>query len=150
MINWFYLSIGTIILWGVGEVLTKEATDRLGASNMVLLCACSGVVIWIPYWFIDGSSFNIFSKYALAGLISALMSSLAWICYYEALERGKVSIVGVLVGAFPIITAVLAWYLLHEKPPLIHKLSAFLIIIGGMSLFYGEEKVKNQRPSKIP
>lgn len=148
MINWFYLSISTIILWGVGEVFTKEATDRLGASNMVLLCACSALVVWIPFWFTVGSSFDIFSKYALAGLISALMSGLAWICYYEALKRGKLSIVGVLVGAFPIVTVVLAWCLLHENPPLIHKISAFLIIIGGMSLLYDEKKVKDKRPKR--
>lgn len=64
---------------------------------------------------------------------AASLSSIGYIFFYEAVERQKISIVGVVTASYPLITVILAVHVLHEPLTTI-QIAAVILIIAGVSL----------------
>ena len=72
-------------------------------------------------------SVRAFALLALGGLLASFVGQLA---FYHALKAGSVSQVTPLAGAYPLVAAILGWWLLREPLSLSGVLGALLIICG--------------------
>lgn len=69
-------------------------------------------------------------------ILSGIATGLSWLCYFKALQLGNVSKVAPIDKFSVVITMVLAFVLLHEKPDLKTILGGVLITAGTFVMIF--------------
>jgi transporter family protein len=139
---WIPLITLTVVLFGVGQVFTKMGTTRLGSPGMLLLLSMNMLPIYGGAWLIFHESVFYSFREISYSILATSLSAAGYILFYEAVERQKISIVGVITAAYPFITVILAVLFLHESLSLTH-IVAITFIIGSVSLLsYSPQKTK--------
>ncbi len=123
----------TVIFFGIGQVFTKVGTTRLGSSGMLLLLSPNMLIIYGGAWLLFHEDNPLHSADILFCAVAAFLSALGYIFFYEAVERQKISIVGVITAAYPFVTVILATLFLQEDLTRL-QVSAIAIIITSVSL----------------
>lgn len=141
---WVPLIILTIFLYGAGQVFTKKGTSRLGAGGMLFLLSITMIAIYGGAWVLFAVKTPVHARELIYCVASTTLSSVGYIFFYEAVERQKISIVGVVTAAYPFITVILAVHVLHEPLTSIQIVAVALTIVGVSILSYEpkEQKVK--------
>lgn len=135
----------TIFLHGTGNVLTKKGTTRLGSPGMLFLLSVTMFIIY-------GSVYLFFRPehihfYEICYCVAAtFLSAVGYIFFYEAVERQKISIVGVITAAYPFVVVVLAVLFLDETLT-IPQIAAIGLIIASVSLLSYTPEHSIQRSS---
>ena len=133
---WLLLASVDMMSWGVGQVLVKRATDRLGAVTMVLFVTLVDGTFYLAAFLGAGQPLAAsFSTYAVASLTSAV-GIIGYILYFEALLRGNVSVVATITAGSPIITILGAIAFLHETPTAAEALGMALLVAVILILSY--------------
>ena len=139
---WLVLAVVDMMSWGVGQVLVKRATDRLGAVTMVLFVTLVDGALYLAVFLAAGQSLAASaSTYAVAALTSAVGIT-GYILYFEALLRGNISVVATITAGSPIITILGAIAFLNEPPTLAQAAGMALLVAVILILSYeplGEE-----------
>jgi drug/metabolite transporter (DMT)-like permease len=114
--------------WGIGQVLVKRATDRLGAVTMVLFVTLVDGVLYLAIFLAAGQlPAASLTTYVYAGL-AAFVGIAGYILYFEALLRGNVSVVATITAGSPIVTILGAVAFLGEMPSLAQALGMALLV----------------------
>ncbi len=133
---WLYLASGDMLAWGVGQVLVKRATDRLGAVTMVLFVTLVDGSLYLAIFLASGQPLAASATtYAYAG-IAAAVGILGYILYFEALLRGNVSVVATITAGSPIITILGAVAFLGEIPTLAQAAGMTILVAVILVLSY--------------
>ena len=133
---WLLLASGDMVAWGVGQVLVKRATDRLGAVTMVLFVTLVDGSLYLAIFLASGQPLEASATtYAYAGLAAAV-GILGYILYFEALLRGSVSVVATITAGSPIITILGAVAFLGEIPTLAQTAGMVLLVVVILVLSY--------------
>jgi drug/metabolite transporter (DMT)-like permease len=138
---WLFLSIVTILCWGIAQVLTKKATIEIGPENMLILYMFSNVTIWTMFWAVRnlGSiQTALVGQNLVPAVASGLLNSFGMILFYEAVRAGPISLVGAVTAMYPAATVTLALILLGEQLSAIEG-SGIVIILGSLALIHFEE-----------
>ncbi len=113
---WLLLASVDMMAWGVGQVLVKRATDRLGAVTMILFVTLVDGVLYFGLFLASGQPLAAsWTTYAYATAASAVGIA-GYILYFEALLRGNVSVVATITAGSPIVTIAGALLFLGEIP----------------------------------
>lgn len=140
---WIPFITVTILLFGIGQVFTKKGTTRLGSPGMLLLLSVNMFIIYGGAWLLFHDTFH-FTE-ILFCVLAVTLSAVGYIFFYEAVERQKISIVGVITAAYPFITVILAVIFLHEPLTITH-VTALVLIVSSVSLLsYAPGDYKSQR-----
>jgi drug/metabolite transporter (DMT)-like permease len=103
---WLACALLTVVLYGLGEGLSKEPTVRLGPGRMLALYSLYSVPIYAG-WFILGNGSGTLSPAGIAfGVASALCGTAGNMLWFVAMESGKASVVSGFTAAYPVITVV--------------------------------------------
>jgi len=137
LLSWIPFAAAAILLYGIGQGLSKEGTSRVGPPVMLLIFAINAVTVWGGYWLVFRQPVEHPVLY-LYGFSAAFLSAWGYVFYYEALAKGNVSIVGTVTAAFPAVTIVLAWLFLGEHLLLSQRIAVFLIVAS--IVFFSYEK----------
>ncbi len=133
---WLYLASGDMLAWGIGQVLVKRATDRLGAVTMILFVTLVDGVLYLAIFLAVGQwPSAALTAYVYAGL-SAAVGITGYILYFEALLRGNVSVVATITSGSPIVTILGAVAFLGEVPSLAQALGMVLLVAVVLILGY--------------
>jgi drug/metabolite transporter (DMT)-like permease len=139
---WLVLAVVDMMSWGVGQVLVKRATDRLGAVTMVLFVTLVDGTLYLAVFLVAAQPLAAaLSTYAFAALASAVGIT-GYILYFEALLRGTISVVATITAGAPIITILGAIVFLHEPPTAAQAAGMALLVAVILILSYepiGEE-----------
>ena len=131
-LTWIPLMILTILLHGTGNVLTKKGTTRLGSPGMLFLLSVTMFIIYGSVYLLFRPEHTPF--YGICSCAAAtLLSAVGYIFFYEAVERQKISIVGVITAAYPFVVVILAVLFLDETLTIPH-IAALGLIIASVSL----------------
>jgi transporter family protein len=137
---WLPFSLATILLYGLGQVFAKETRTNVASANLLLILGANVFIAGVLYFaiFRDPSPSYSIETWVLAGATAALSGG-GYIAFYEAIKRGKVSIVGTIIGAYAPWTVFLALVFLHESMSPAEGFGVALVV-GAMLLFtYGGE-----------
>ncbi|HYM40342.1 MAG TPA: DMT family transporter [Thermoplasmata archaeon] len=105
---WLTCALLTVVLYGLGEGLSKEPTVRLGPGRMLALYSLYSVPIYAG-WFLFGSgSGSLTTTGILYGVGSALCGTVGNMLWFIAMERGDASVVSGFTAAYPVVTVVAA------------------------------------------
>ncbi len=133
---WLLLASVDMMSWGVGQVLVKRATDRLGAVTMVLFVTLVDGALYIAVFLAAAQPLAAsLPTYGVAALTSAV-GILGYILYFEALLRGNVSVVATITAGSPIITILGAVAFLGEVPTLQEAVGMALLVAVILILSY--------------
>ena len=133
---WLYLASVDMMAWGVGQVLVKRATDRLGAVTMVLFVTVVDGALYLGIFLASGQALAASATtYAYAG-VAAVVGILGYILYFEALLRGNVSVVATITAGSPIITILGAIAFLGEIPTWAQAVGMALLVVVIIILSY--------------
>lgn len=105
---WLACALLTVVLYGLGEGLSKEPTVRLGPGRMLALYSLYSVPIYAG-WFLLGNGSGSLSPMGIAfGVASALCGTVGNMLWFIAMESGEASVVSGFTAAYPVVTVVAA------------------------------------------
>ncbi|MFH0352580.1 MAG: EamA family transporter [Chromatiales bacterium] len=129
---WLYYSAAALGFWGVWGVLGKLAARTLAPSSLMLLTYAGIVAVFPLMLMLFMRSFtprfdSIDCVYAIA---SGVFAGLGFLFFYLALSTGQVGRVVVITATYPIVTVLIAAFLLGEPMSLRALLGTALAIAG--------------------
>lgn len=134
--TWLLLASLDMMAWGVGQVLVKRATDRLGAVTMVLFVTLVDGTLYLAIFLAVAPPLAAsLQTYAYAALASAVGIT-GYVLFFEALLRGNVSVVATITSGSPIITILGAVAFLGETPTLAEAAGMALLVAVILILSY--------------
>jgi drug/metabolite transporter (DMT)-like permease len=105
---WLSAALLTVVLYGLGEGLSKEPTVRLGPGRMLALYSLYSVPIYSIWFFVGGGLAALNPIGVLLGAASAVSGAVGNILWFRALESGKASVVSGFTAAYPVVTVAAA------------------------------------------
>ena len=142
---WLPFSLATIFFYGIGQVLAKETRTDGRSANYLLIFSVHILVIWGIYWLVMGERTGHSAGAWVEAAVAAGLSGAAYISYYEALKRGKVSIVGTVAGAYAPWTVILALMFLGEDMSIAEGVGVALVVSAMLVFSYRQGNGENKR-----
>ncbi len=134
--TWLVLALTDMLAWGVGQVLVKRATDRLGAVTMVLFVTLVDGAVYLALFLASGQPLAAtLPTYAYA-TAAAAVGITGYVLFFEALRRGNVSVVATITAGSPIITILGAVAFLGEVPTIAEAVGMALLLAVILILSY--------------
>lgn len=130
---WEVYAIGSAVFAALTSILAKVGVEQV---NSHLATAIRTIVVLVLAWgmvFFTGSQAGIkqiSAKSWLFLILSGAATGLSWLCYYRALQLGKVSQVVPVDKMSVVITIVLSFFILHETISPKAVIGVVLITIG--------------------
>ncbi len=105
---WLACALLTVVLYGLGEGLSKEPIVRLGPGRMLALYSLYSVPIYAGWFLFGGGSGSLTPWGVLFGVASALCGTVGNMLWFIAMETGDPSVVSGFTAAYPVVTVVAA------------------------------------------
>ena len=137
MTLWMWAAL-TALIWGIVPILEKWGLAGATAPSVGVFLRSAGVAVgallvalaakpWAAMAQVPRRSILLL---AAGGFLASFVGQMA---FYHALKHGEVSRVAPLVGTYPLVAAVLGWWLLHE-PLTVARAVGVLLVVGGVAL----------------
>lgn len=110
----YALALGSLVLFGFWGMVAKVATDDAGSKFVFVFAQ-------IPYIVIAGVMLVFAGPYVMKWtslrwtLVGGAFGAIGVLCFFYAIERLPASRVVPMTAAYPAITVVLSWLVLHES-----------------------------------
>jgi drug/metabolite transporter (DMT)-like permease len=105
---WLACALLTVVVYGLGEGLSKEPTVRLGPGRMLALYSLYSVPIYAGWFLLGGGSGSLNALGIAFGVGSALCGTVGNMLWFVAMESGDASVVSGFTAAYPVVTVVAA------------------------------------------
>jgi len=122
--------------WGVGDFLVQRSTRRFGDLSALFFVSGFAAIALLPFVFKDihniftGNIFWLFLLAAILVFVSSLFD-------YEALRRGKASVIAPVFSFEIVVAAILSWTIIGEK---LGFWQVVLVLILASGLFFVSTK----------
>ena len=131
---WLVSALLTVVLYGLGEGLSKEPTVRLGSARMLVLYALASVPIYVA-WFFIGRGWEAVTPVGFAlAVASGVSGCLGTVFWFRAMESGTASVVSGFSAAYPVITVAAAVMILGATLVPLQIVAIFFLMIGAVLL----------------
>lgn len=132
----------TIVCWGLWGFFGKLALEKKMAPGTIFLgevfisCLCAIPVAAILVR--NGAAPFSYSSWNLPGLLSGLGLAVGLLSYYFALEDADIAVVVPLTATYPLISVVLGYAILGERPSAMQCCGIALVVLGAALLLAGQ------------
>ncbi len=133
----FWLALLTAGIWGVVPLLEKLGLNGSDPTTGVFarsLGVFAGFVVfglwWSPWQALGSMSRASIGLLALGGFLASFVGQLV---FYQALKAGNISQMVPISGAYPLVAAMLGWFVLRE-PMSVGRVMGALLIVAGVAL----------------
>lgn len=147
---WIIYAIASAFFAGITAILIKIGIKKLDSN---LATALRTLIVLVFSWglvLLSDTQTQIASipqKSIIFLILSGLSTSVAWLCYFKALQLGNVSRVTPVDKSSTIITILLSFLILKEKPTIAMIIGIFLLS-AGVLLMIRPNKLENKSESK--
>lgn len=136
------LSIVAMLSWGFGDFLIQKNARKIGDWETLFFITLFGAVILLPFCFTQvWTLFSHLEDGGLVLLIGCVTLLFAAIIDFEALRKGKLSIVEPIWSLEIPITSVLAYLILSERVSVIEFILIILLLIFLVLVAFREKKI---------
>lgn len=141
-----FFALVSYFAWGVGTVFEAVAARRINSYSFVFWAAFLSFIIFsfiAPFFLQDLA--NITFPIFLLCIFLGFFLHFGALIYYEAIQRGNPSIVGVIASSYPAVIVIISIAFLGEKISFIQTAAILLIFLGIFlsCISIGELKKKN-------
>ena len=127
MPKWLWLSLMSMLWWGVGGFLVKLGMALMNPQAMQILFVAGMLPpVILALWQI-GFRVQRDGRGIMYGILNGLLASVGMLAFYAAMSSGKASIVGPVTALFPLFTVAGAVLFLREK---LNKVQAMGIVVA--------------------
>lgn len=130
----FLWALLTAAIWGVVPLMEKVGLASAPPTVGVMVRSLGVVVglavfgwLWAPWEAMRALSGTSFLLLAGGGFLASFVGQLA---FYQALKSGAISQVTPVAGAYPLVAALLGWWVLREPLTLTRVLGVACIVLG--------------------
>ncbi|MFH0987959.1 MAG: DMT family transporter [Parcubacteria group bacterium] len=135
------LAFAAMLLWGFGDFLIQKSTRKVGDWETLLFITLFGAVVLLPFVWNDlPSLFNGDYKVLVVILIASISLFAAAIIDFEALRKGKLSIVEPLWSLEVPIAAFFAFFLISERISWLQTIFIVGLLVCLMLVSFREKK----------
>lgn len=132
---WFVLGAVTVLLWGTSMFFGKIGADRIPGTSVKVYLYVGGVFSTAYAFGLSGFRIEPHLVSGAMGVVAGLCTAFANLFLYIALNRGgTASVLVPLSNLYPMVTVVLAFALLNERPSITQCLGVLLSIAAVMLL----------------
>lgn len=132
--NWMLFSLLTLLFFGVSCITQKFTTRYISDELSTIFFTVGFVPLAIAIWVIGSPPWNLSARDWALGLAVGLLMATGTLALFAAFRRGKASIVTPLTALYPLVTVVLAVFILNEHFDAIEIAAVVLALIAGMAL----------------
>ena len=132
--NAFLWAVLTACIWGVVPLMEKVGIGNNAPTTAVVVRTfgvMAGLVVWSliysPWAAVRAMSWTSVVLLAFGGLLASFVGQMA---FYQALKTGAISQVTPVAGTYPLIAAVLGWFVLREPLTLTRLLGVACVVVG--------------------
>lgn len=134
---WFVSAILTAFLWGFANALAKLSTPKLGVTRIAgLIMVIEGVAYFAGFLFWHNNA-PIGLEYSVFAAATSFIGMVAYLCFFESVMDGQVTIVGTISAAYPSLTVIGALAFLSESLTAAQLVGVVAVICGIVALSYG-------------
>jgi drug/metabolite transporter (DMT)-like permease len=137
--QWVGPTFTALFLYGIAGGLFKQVLGDIPVARFCLYTVVVDGVIYMSYYLTHDHP----PPFAPEGLrffywamVAGVLEGIASILYYESLSGGPVSVIGTVSAAYPIVTAMLAFFFLGELLIPTQYVGVALVIIGCIGIAY--------------
>ena len=130
----FFWALLTACIWGVVPLIEKmglaQSDPTIGVfarSFGVLMGIVIFGLLWSPWKALLALNSRSFVLLALGGFLASLVGQ--W-TFYHALKTGRISQTTPVAGAYPLVAAVLGWWILREPFTLSRVAGVSFVVLG--------------------
>lgn len=149
---WLAPTLIALLLYGIGQGLVKKFIDEVPPARYCLYFFFAKLVLYLGFYFQQGGAPVMHdgkSEALIYGVLSYVLEGLGWICYYESIMSGPISIVGTLSAAYGAPTAIFCFLFLKEVLAPYQYVGVILVILGCAGVSYApadpDAKVTSKR-----
>ncbi|RJR41130.1 MAG: hypothetical protein C4576_18560 [Desulfobacteraceae bacterium] len=114
MNGWLMPALMTLLLWGIWGFLPKLTIMYMNPASAVIYEVAGGMVVAVGVLFILGFRPEVNPRGIGYAVLTGMVGLLGALGYLMAVKRGKVSVVVTMTALYPIISIMLAHFILHE------------------------------------
>ena len=132
----FIAAIIAVFGFTFGDIVTAVTTRKITANKAVLVITLLKTLIYVPFIFLwqdELSQLTLGTGLWIVGL--GTLFAISYRAFFDALEIGNATIVGVIAGVFPAIAALVSIIFLGERPSLV--LICLLISVISAAVWLG-------------
>jgi len=133
---WYLLTVVVVFFWGISQIFSKYSTVRLGVARIALLIAVIEGPLYATAFLFVHEEFDFSFWDGLLATASCLIGVSGFLCFFESVMDGQVSIAGTISAAYPALTVVGAVVILSESLSAVQSMGVVLIIGGVIALSY--------------
>lgn len=157
-LTWIVPTLLALGLYGVGQVLVKKYISEVPPARYCLyfFFAKSAINIgYFAYHYLAKSKTGAGGELAalpagafLVGTLAYVLEGAAWVCYYESIARGPVSVVGTLSAAYAAPNVLFAYLFLGERLLAHQYVGVVFVIVGCVVLGYSPPEEGGDRKGR--
>ncbi len=133
---WFALAMVVVFLWGTDGILAKLSTQKLGVARVaVLILVVDGLTYFLGFYYWR-DNLPIGLSDGLLAVISCVVGTVAYFCFFESIVEGQIAIAGTISAAYPALTVIGALVFLSETLTAAQAIALTAIIGGVVALSY--------------
>jgi drug/metabolite transporter (DMT)-like permease len=147
---WLGTSLATVVVWGLGTLVSKPATMRLGIRRMLALVGLGEGAIYVVLFLVipaQAPSSNAFPW--VAAFLAGITGTLGYVFYYSGILEGSVGLMGTVTAAYPVPTILLSLWLLGESLSLAQTAGIVLVLLCVLVLSGGSEPRRTGKTSAV-
>lgn len=147
---WLTPTLAALLLYGFGQGLVKKYAAEVSPARYCLYFWIAKTIVNLGWWMSHGFV-NPLVDMKLVGLgtLAYVLEGIGWICYYESIVSGPITIVGTLSAAYAAPTVLFLYLFLGEQLQQIQYVGVTLVILGCAALSYAppdpDAKVTDKR-----
>ncbi|UCF81605.1 MAG: DMT family transporter [Acidobacteriota bacterium] len=155
---WLETTFLAFFLYGIGQGLLKQYVGDVSAYRFCLYAVPTYFLADAVFYLLYMPSPNPFAaegrQFMYYALTLCLLEGVAYVCYYESIAGGLISIVGTVSAAYPAVTVVYAYFILDETLSTKQYIGVFMVIAGCIGIAYEpsdpDQKVSKRRVLGMP
>lgn len=129
--SWFLWAVAAIIVWGVWGLLNKRALEASGWREVYVFSVPVTALVVAGIMAVGRPDLAAMSRSAMAWALATNAAGVGGtLLFYQALARGKASVVLPLTAMYPALTVILALLILGEAVSLKQGLGILLALIA--------------------
>ena len=145
--DWFLLAFAAPVLWALSNHIDKFLIDKYfhGKSRALILFSCFIGLLVLPFIFLwQPSVLAVSPGFALVMILTGFLYISYLFPYFRALKKDDASTVTPIFQTIPVLTGIVAFFVLGETLTTNQLFASALVILGaiGISLHLGGKKVR--------
>ena len=113
--RWLTYALLCIIAWGTWGFVAKLGADKIAPGPLQILATAGTLPLALMAFIQLRLRLEKDVRGISYGILNGVLSGIGLLAYYAAVSRGKVAVVGPVTSLFPLLTVVLAFFLLRER-----------------------------------